>query len=137
MSGSGSEGRRIPGRAADRAVSDRTEAVSRRGREWVERQDPASPSGVAIGVWRRYQAVEGPLQSALLSIYILVAVLPALLVIEDFLDPHPDSLATRLVHHFHLNAPTGVLLHGVLGEGRKHELGSALFAIASRCRTSR
>jgi membrane protein len=85
---------------------------------------------VAIGVWRRYQAVDGPLQSALLSLYILVAVLPALLVMEDFLDPHPDSLATRLVHHFHLNAPTAVMFHGVLGEGRKHELGAALFAIA-------
>jgi uncharacterized BrkB/YihY/UPF0761 family membrane protein len=85
---------------------------------------------VAIGVWRRYQAVDGPLQSALLSLYVLVAVLPALLVMEDFLDPHPNSLATRLVHHFHLNAPTAVMFRGVLGEGHKHELGSALFAVA-------
>jgi uncharacterized BrkB/YihY/UPF0761 family membrane protein len=123
-------GRRVRGRKTVRAVSARTDALSRRGREWVERQDPASRSGVAIGVWRRYQAVDGPLQSALLSLYVLVAVLPALLVMEDFLDPHPDSLAARLVHHFHLNAPTAVLLHGVLGEGRKHELGAALFAIA-------
>jgi uncharacterized BrkB/YihY/UPF0761 family membrane protein len=74
--------------------------------------------------------VDGPLQSALLSLYVLVAVLPALLVMEDFLDPRPDVLATRLVHHLGLNAPTAVLLHSVLGEGRKHELGSALFAIA-------
>src|SRR4030088_2463985 len=123
-------GGRVPGRAKPRAVSARTEQLSRRGREWVARQDPGSRKGVAIGAWRRYQAVEGPLQSALLSLYVLVAVLPALLVIEDYLDPHPDSLAKRLVHHFGLNAPTGVLLHGVLGEGRKHELGAALFAIA-------
>src|SRR5262249_60720010 len=122
--------RRVSGRGRIRSVSARSQALSRRGREWVERRAPAARSGVAIGAWRRYQAVEGPLQSALLSLYVLVAVLPALLVMEDFLDPHPDSLATRLVHHFHLNAPTGVLLHGVLGEGRKHELGSALFAIA-------
>jgi uncharacterized BrkB/YihY/UPF0761 family membrane protein len=130
LSESGDKSRRVPGRAQVRAVSARTGALSQRGREWVERQDPASRSGVAIGVWRRYQAVDGPLQSALLSLYTLVAVLPALLVMEDFLDRHPDSLATRLVHHFHLNAPTAVMLHGVLGEGRKHELGSALFAIA-------
>ena len=62
-----------------RALSDRTAAVLRRGREWAERQDPGSPSGVAISAWRHYRSIEGPLQSALLSLYILVAVLPALL----------------------------------------------------------
>jgi uncharacterized BrkB/YihY/UPF0761 family membrane protein len=73
--------------------------------------------------------VEGPLQTALLSLYILVAVLPAVLVMEEYLDPHPNSLANSLVHHYRLNAPTSELIHNVLGEGRSHELGSALFAI--------
>jgi membrane protein len=86
---------------------------------------------VSIDAWRRYRAVDGPLQSALLSLYVLVAVLPALLVMEEYLDPHPNSLAHSLVHHFHLNAPTAALLNGVLGEGHSHELGSALLAIAS------
>jgi uncharacterized BrkB/YihY/UPF0761 family membrane protein len=104
-------------------------AASQRGQEWVERQDPGSRRGVAIGAWRRYRAVEGPLQTALLSIYILTAVLPALLVMEAYLDPHPNSLAQKLVHHFHLNAPTAALLHGVLTEDRRHELGAVLFAI--------
>jgi len=113
-----------------RALSARMETLSRRGREWAERQDPGSPSGVAINAWRHYRSVEGPLQSALLSLYVLVAVLPALLVMEEYLDPHPDSLANSLVHHFRLNAQTGTLIHGVLGEGRAHELGSALLAIA-------
>ena len=54
----------------------RLTALSERGRAWVERQDPSSPSGVAIGAWERYRAVEGPLQSALLSLYMLVAVVP-------------------------------------------------------------
>ena len=112
-------------------VSTRATDLSRRGREWAERQDPGSPSGVAIGVWRRYQAVEGPLQSALLSLYVLVAVLPALLVLEEYLDPHPNSLANSIVHHYRLNASTSELIHNVLGEGRSHELGSALLAIAS------
>ena len=85
---------------------------------------------MAISAWRHYQAVDGPLQSALLSLYVLVAVVPALLVMEAFLDPHPNSLANSLVHHYRLNAPTATLLHGVLSEGRAHELGSALFAIA-------
>src|SRR4051812_44955389 len=113
------------------ALSARAAAVSRRGREWAERQDPGSPSGVAISAWRHYRAVDGPLQSALLSLYVLVAVLPALLVMEEYLDPHPDSLANSLVHHFRLNAPTASLIHGVLAEGKAHELGSALLAIAS------
>jgi uncharacterized BrkB/YihY/UPF0761 family membrane protein len=75
--------------------------------------------------------VEGPLESALLSLYILVAVLPALVVMEEYLDPHPNSLANSIVHHYHLNAPTAALIHSVLAEGKAHELGSALLAIAS------
>src|SRR3954454_8307343 len=109
----------------------RAAAVSERGREWVERQEPDSVTGVAIDAWRRYRSVDGPLQSALLSLYVLVAVLPALLVIEEYLDPHPNSLATSVVHHYHLNTPTAQMIHSVLGEGRAHELGSALLAIAS------
>jgi uncharacterized BrkB/YihY/UPF0761 family membrane protein len=106
-------------------------AASQRGEEWVERQDPGSGRGVAIGAWRRYRAVEGPLQTALLSLYILVAVLPAVLVMEEYLDPHPNSLANSLVHHYRLNASTSELVHNVLGEGRSHELGSALIAVVS------
>ncbi len=109
----------------------RARAVAARGQAWVESRDPASRTGVAIGAWRRYRVVEGPLQSALLSLYILVAVLPALLVMEEFLDPHPNSLANSLVHHYRLNASASELIHNVLGEGRSHELGSALLAIFS------
>ena len=104
--------------------------LSGRAREWVAEQDPASRKGVAIDAWRRYRAVEGPLQSALLSLYMLVAVLPALLVIEAYFDAHPQALARHLVHHYELNGPTAQLLHDVLGDTRAHELGSALFAIA-------
>jgi uncharacterized BrkB/YihY/UPF0761 family membrane protein len=109
----------------------RARAAAGRGQAWIENRDPASKSGVAIGAWKRYRIVEGPLQTALLSLYILVAVLPALLVMEDYLDPHPNSLANSLVHHFRLNAPTSQLIHNVLGDGRSHELGSALIAVVS------
>jgi len=119
-------GRRILGK-----TRARVEAVSQRGQEWVERQHPGSRKGVAIGVWRRYQAVDGPLQSALLSLYVLVAVLPALLVIEAYFDRHPGALANHLVHHYGLSAPTASLLRAVLSEDRKHELGAVLLAIAS------
>jgi uncharacterized BrkB/YihY/UPF0761 family membrane protein len=113
-----------------RRAGERAGAVQRRGREWADRQTPGSSAGVAISAWRHYRAVDGPLQSALLSLYILVAVLPALLVIEAYLDPHPNSLAHSIVHHYRLNAPTAALIHGVLGEGHAHKLGSAALAIA-------
>ena len=109
----------------------RVEAASQRGQAWVERQDPGSRTGVAIGAWRRYQAMDGPLQSALLSLYVLIAVLPALLVMEAYLDSHPGALANHLVHHYGLSGPTANLLRGVLTQDRKHELAAALLAIAS------
>jgi membrane protein len=85
---------------------------------------------VAIGAWRRYDAVDGPLQSALLSLYILVAVVPALLVMEAYLDAHPAALADHIAHHYGLSATTTSLLRGVLTQDRAHELGSALLAVA-------
>lgn len=112
------------------AAPARTAAALARGREWVDGRTPGSLSWVAVNGWRRYRALEGPLQSALLSLYILVAVLPALLVLEEYLDPHPAALADKLVHHYGLASDTATLLRSVLTEGRAHELGSALFAIA-------
>jgi uncharacterized BrkB/YihY/UPF0761 family membrane protein len=102
-----------------------------RGQSWVERQDPASRRGVAIDAWRRYRAIDGPLQSVLLALYILIAVLPALLVMEEYLEANPAALANHLVHHYGLSIETASLLRGVLVQDRTHELGSALLAIAS------
>jgi membrane protein len=57
-------------------------------------------------------------------------VLPALLVMEEYLDAHPNALARHLAHHYDLSTETAALLRSVLVEGRAHELGSALLAIA-------
>lgn len=111
-------------------VRERVTTVSARAQTWIDELDPTSRRGVAIDAWRRYKAVDGPLQSALLSLYMLVAVLPALLVIEEYFDSHPAALANRLVHHYGLSAATATLLRSVLADNRVHELGSALFAIA-------
>src|SRR2546421_11558244 len=109
---------------------ERVSSVSDRAHAWAEQRDPATPSGVAIDAWRRYRAVDGPLQSALLSLYVLVAVLPALLVMEEYLDAHPNALAEQLSHHYSLSTETAALLRSVLAEGHAHELGSALLAVA-------
>src|SRR3954467_1381042 len=99
-----------------------------RAGEWAESRDPASACGVAIAAWRRYEAVDGPLQSALLALYFLVAVVPALLVMEEYLETKPGALANHLIHHYGLSTETAVLLRSVLVDTRTHELGSALFA---------
>jgi uncharacterized BrkB/YihY/UPF0761 family membrane protein len=110
-------------------VQTRAESVSRRGQDWVDHQDPASVSGVGIGAWRRYQSVEGPAQTALLALYFMIAVLPAVLVAVEYLERNPAALADHFVRHYSLNAQTSALVHGVLADDRRHELGSALFAI--------
>src|SRR2546423_9125536 len=94
---------------------------------WVDQRDPASAAGAAIDAWRRYRAVDGPLQSALLSLYVLVAVVPALLVMEEYLEDNPVALANHIVHHYGLSTETAALVRDVLSQDRTHELGSALF----------
>jgi membrane protein len=113
-----------------RAAERRLAALTRRGPEWADRQEPGSAAGVASAAWRRYEAVDGPLQSALLSLYFLVAVVPALLVMEEYLETKPEALANHLIHHYGLSTETAALLRSVLVDTRTHELGSALFAIA-------
>src|SRR5919201_3616657 len=105
-------------------------AAIHRGREWIERQDPSSRPGVAITAWRRYRDIDAPLQSLLLSVYVLIAVVPALLVMEEYLETNPAALANHLIHHYGLSEQTATLLRGVLVQDRAHELGSALLAIA-------
>jgi membrane protein len=112
------------------SVRTRVGAARERGQSWVEQQDPSSRPGVAIEAWRRYRAVDGPLQSALLSLYILVAVIPALLVMEEYLERNPGALADHIVRHYRLSTDTATLLRGVLVHIRHHELGTALLAIA-------
>jgi membrane protein len=116
---------RTPGR-----VRARLAAVSERGQRWADGRDPGSWAGVAVDAWKRYRAVEGPLQSALLSLYVLVAVLPAVLVVEEYFDSHPAALANQLVHEYGLNAATASLVRDVLSNTRTHELGSTLLAVA-------
>src|ERR1044072_3631647 len=89
-------------RARLRAMLARLETglsrLRKRGSEWVETRDPRSASGVAIGAWRRYESVDGAQQTALLALYFLIAVVPALLVIEEYLETSPGALANHLVH---------------------------------------
>ena len=77
-----------------------------RARDWADHQDRATRRGAAIDAWQRYRAVDGPLQSALLSLYFLVAVIPALLVVESHVERNADALSNRIVHHYGLSRQT-------------------------------
>jgi uncharacterized BrkB/YihY/UPF0761 family membrane protein len=84
---------------------------------------------VAIDAWRRYRAVDGPLQSALLTLYVFVAVVPAMIVMEEWVERRPGALATHIVRHYHFSAATATLIRSVLVHGRAHGLQTALIAI--------
>jgi membrane protein len=118
---------REPGAAA-RAWS-RASGVKSRGADWVARQEEHTRKGVAIGVWRRYQAVDGPLQSLLLTTYILIAVIPALLVMVEYLEREPAALARHLAQNYELSAQTAALVRSVLIGDSSHKFGSAAIAI--------
>ena len=106
------------------------DAALRRGSAWADRQDPASWRGVTIAAARSYREIDGPLQSLLLTTYIVIAVVPALLVMEEYLDTNAAALADRLVRHYDLSTQTAGLVRSVLVQTRVHEIGSALLAVA-------
>jgi membrane protein len=115
-----------------RAVRDsrqRVAAASRRGHDWADRQTPATAQGVALEAWRRYRVVDGPSQTALLTLYLFVAVIPALIVMDEWLERRPGALATHIVRHYHFSATTAVLIRSVLVHGRAHDVQTALVAI--------
>ena len=116
--------------AAVLRARERADAARARGEEWVESRDEHSRTGVAIGAWRRYKDVDGPLQSLALTTYILIAVVPALLVVVEYIETRPAAFATHLVSEYDLSKSTATLVRSVLVEDSSHKLGSALFAIA-------
>jgi uncharacterized BrkB/YihY/UPF0761 family membrane protein len=109
----------------------RVSATAERPLAWMESGDGASRRNVALSWWRRYRAIDGPLQSLLLTVYVFLAVLPAIFVLAEYLERKPRALADHLVARYDLNGPTAQLLRTMLVGDRHHELGTALFAIAT------
>jgi len=117
-------------RAIATRTRDRATAVSTRCQEWVDCRPPDSAPGVCIDAWRRYRDVQGPLQSALLSLYVFVAILPALLVMEGYLENDTTALAKSMVEQYGLSPTTAQLVQSVFSHGQQHHLGAALLAVA-------
>jgi len=116
-------------RRAVRGSRQRVAAAKQRSQEWAGRQTPETAPGVAIDAWRRYRAVDGPLQSALLTLYLFIAVIPALIGIDEWVERRPGALATHIVRQYHFSPTTATLLRGVLVHGRAHDVQTALIAI--------
>jgi len=110
---------------------ERATELSARCQQWMDDQPAESMRGVCIDAWKRYRDAQGPLESALLTIYIFVAIVPALLVMEGYLESDPKALAASVIDHYDLSPATAQLVQGVLAQGQDHHLGAALFAIAS------
>ncbi len=104
-------------------------AIASRPQDWADRQDAASHSGVAVDWWRRYRAIEGPLQSILLTAYVFLAVFPAMLVLDEYLQRDPAALTNHIVSRYGLSSATADTLRGVLFRDETHKLGTAVIAI--------
>lgn len=86
---------------------------------------------MALSWWRQYRRIDGPLQSLLLTLYVFLAIVPAVLVLAEYLERNPAALANHLVRRYHLTGSAAEMVHNVLAGDRQHELGSATFAIIS------
>lgn len=118
-----------PGRG--RRAVERGTALAERSKLWVENQDPASRKGATIGWVRRYQAADGQLYAVLLSAYIFLTVLPALVVESSYIYRNPNTWADRVEHRLGLTGETATLFHSVLVGSGDHKLSSVLIALVN------
>lgn len=116
---------------AARAARERANRVADRPRAWVEAGDAASSRKAALSWWQQYRRIDGPLQSLLLTVYVFFAIVPAVLVLAEYLEHNPAALANHLVSRYHLTGSAAGMVHNVLVGDRRHELGSAAIAIVS------
>jgi uncharacterized BrkB/YihY/UPF0761 family membrane protein len=102
-----------------------------RPRAWVESGDAASTRYTALSWWQHYILIDGPLQSLLLTVYVFFAIVPAMLVLAEYMEHNPAALANHFVHRYHLSGSSARLLDSVLVGDKRHHLVSAAMAIVT------
>jgi hypothetical protein len=102
-----------------------------RPRAWVESGDEASTRYTALSWWQHYTLIDGPLQSLLLTVYVFFAIVPAMLVLAEYLQHNPAALANHLVRNYHLNGPAAHMLTNVLTGDKRHQFGTTALAIVT------
>jgi uncharacterized BrkB/YihY/UPF0761 family membrane protein len=75
--------------------------------------------------------IDGPLQSLLLTVYVFFAIVPAVLVLAEYMEHNPAALANHLVNHYNLSGSTAHMLDSVLVGDRRHQLGATAMAIVT------
>ena len=103
-------------------------AVAGRGKDWVDRQDPASHPGVAINWLQRFKLANGGLFTVLLTAYLFITALPAAIVITSYAYSDPTHLADSIGNRLGLTGSTRQLLDTVLHGAGGHQLVATLIA---------
>jgi uncharacterized BrkB/YihY/UPF0761 family membrane protein len=118
-------------RGVAHSARERVVRVADRPRVWVASGDAASKRYTALSWWQQYRRIDGPLQSLLLTVYVFFAIVPAVLVLAEYLEHNPGALAHHLVSRYHLTGSAAQTVRNVLVGDRRHEFGSAAIAIVS------
>jgi hypothetical protein len=102
-----------------------------RPRAWVESGTEASTRYTALSWWQHYVLIDGPLQSLLLTVYVFFAIVPAVLVLAEYMEHNPAALANHLVSHYHLSGSAAHMVQSVLASGKRHQFIPAALAIVT------
>jgi uncharacterized BrkB/YihY/UPF0761 family membrane protein len=62
---------------------------------------------------------------------VFLAILPAVLVLAEYLERNPAALSNHFVRRYHLTGSAAEMIRNVFVSDRKHEAGSAVIAIVS------
>jgi membrane protein len=108
---------------------NRGNAVVDRGRAWVEGQDPVSRKGAAVTWVRRYRLADGQLYALLITAYMFMTLLPALLVLSSYVESDPNALADHVTRRLGLSGSTESLFHDVLLGVGERKVGATIIAI--------
>jgi membrane protein len=117
-------------REAAARVRERSNAVADRGKSWVDKQEPSSTPGMAIGWLRCFRRADGQLYTVLIAAYIFLSLLPVIVVVETYLYSDSSALSDHLIKRLGLTGPAATLLVQVVSGASTNKLGSALIAIA-------
>jgi membrane protein len=112
-------------------ATEKGKAVADRGQAWVDRQDPASRSGVTIAWLKLYKSRDLPIYAMLFTAYFFVTALPAAIVLSSAVSGDASSLSSRLSHRMRLSGETEQLVHNVLIGATNHQLAAVVIAVGN------
>jgi membrane protein len=127
--GEEAERRRSRVKRAGAGAYARGAAVAGRGREWVDRQDPATRRGVVIHWYRRFRESDGGLFGVLVTAYFFVTAIPAAVVMMSYVYNDPTELAARLSGRLALTGAVKSMLYSVLTGASGHQFGATVIAV--------